>query len=250
MKPYLFHLLVLVLLAFPGFAGQETMDLLLNDGSKIKGRVMSVTASEVTVMSDFGVLRLDLQKLTADTRAKLSETSKPDSAALLQRIVELEAKVSQLQQENEQLRRGALAVSTPARTLRTPLRRQREYGACRPDPAQELLHQRHQLHRDGPSALQGNVTTRDAATMDQAVHVVQVTALHVKSAVAEVDKGVGSSLNVTWLDDHRTHFEFLDSRVDLVRARVRRVAVQSSCYSSSGLWWGSVPQRRRSQIRR
>ncbi|WP_009962601.1 hypothetical protein [Verrucomicrobium spinosum] len=116
MKPYLFHLLVLVLLAFPGFAGQETMDLLLNDGSKIKGRVMSVTASEVTVMSDFGVLRLDLQKLTADTRAKLSETSKPDSAALLQRIVELEAKVSQLQQENEQLRRGALAVSTPART--------------------------------------------------------------------------------------------------------------------------------------
>lgn len=115
MKTLLLPLLALVLLAFPGFAGQETMDLLLNDGSKIKGRMMSVTASEVTVMSDFGVLRLDLEKLTAETRAKLSETSKPDSAALLQRIAELEAKVSQLQQENEQLRRNALAASTPAR---------------------------------------------------------------------------------------------------------------------------------------
>lgn len=115
MKTFLLPLLILVLLAFPGFAGQEAVDLLLNDGSKIKGRVMSVTASEVTVMSDFGVLRLDLQKLTAETRAKLSETSKPDSAALLQRIAELEAKVNQLQQENEQLRRGALSATTPAR---------------------------------------------------------------------------------------------------------------------------------------
>jgi hypothetical protein len=78
MKTLLLPLLVLVLLAFPGFAGQETMDLLLTDGSKIKGRVMSVTASEVTVMSDFGVLRLDLQKLTAETRAKLSEANLSD----------------------------------------------------------------------------------------------------------------------------------------------------------------------------
>lgn len=115
MKSYLFHLLVLTLLAYSGFAGQETIDLLLNDGSKIKGRVMSVTASEVTVMSDFGVLRLDLQKLTAETRARLSEANRPDSTALLQRIAELEAKVSHLQQENEQLRRGALSASTPAR---------------------------------------------------------------------------------------------------------------------------------------
>lgn len=115
MKTLLLPLLALVLLAFPGFAGQETMDLLLNDGSKIKGRVMSVTASEVTVMSDFGVLRLDLQKLTAETRAKLTEGSKPDASALLQRIAELEAKVSQLQQENEQLRRNALSGATAAR---------------------------------------------------------------------------------------------------------------------------------------
>jgi hypothetical protein len=116
MKTFLPLILFLVLLAIPAVAGQETMDLLLNDGSRIKGRVMSVTASEVTVMSDFGVLRLDLQKLTAETRARLAEANRPDSTALLQRIAELEAKVSQLQQENEQLRRGVLAASTPART--------------------------------------------------------------------------------------------------------------------------------------
>lgn len=116
MKIFHSYLLALVLLVVPAFADQGIVDLLLNDGSKIKGRVMSVTASEVTVMSDFGVLRLDLQKLTAETRVKLTEAAKPDSTALLQRIAELEAKVSQLQQENEQLRRSALSASTPVRS--------------------------------------------------------------------------------------------------------------------------------------
>lgn len=116
MKVRLLLFLALVCLGAPMLLAQGTVDLLLNYGSKIKGRVMSVTASEVTVMSDFGVLRLDLQKLTAETRAKLTEGNQPDATALLQRIAELEAKVSQLQQENEQLRRNALAASTPART--------------------------------------------------------------------------------------------------------------------------------------
>jgi hypothetical protein len=62
--------------------------------------------------------------------------------------------------------------------------------------------------------------------------VVQVTVLHAKSAVAEVDRGAGISFKVTWLDDHRTHSEYLDSRVDLPRARVRQVAVLFSCYFS------------------
>ncbi|WP_050024287.1 hypothetical protein [Verrucomicrobium sp. BvORR034] len=89
------HILVLILLAFPGYMpARKRFDLFLIDGSKIKGRVMSVTASEVTLMSDFGMLRLDLQKLTAETRAKLTESNKPDSTALLQRIAEREATVS------------------------------------------------------------------------------------------------------------------------------------------------------------
>lgn len=84
------------------------------DGSKIKGRVVSMTASEVTVMSDLGVFRIPLEKLTLESRQAITSGSKPDVDALLKRIAELEGKVSQLQQENESLRRQALAAPTLA----------------------------------------------------------------------------------------------------------------------------------------
>lgn len=103
-----------------GFGQEPSTELLLNDGSKIKGRVMAVTASEVTVMADFGVLRIDLAKLTPESRAKLSEANKPDTDALLRRVAELEAKVSQLQQENEQLRRQVVSGSSTTPAYRPP----------------------------------------------------------------------------------------------------------------------------------
>lgn len=79
---------------------------------------MSATASEVTVMSDFGVLRIALDKLTPASRAEVTSLSKPDNEALLQRIQQLEAQVAQLQQENEALRRQAVSsTSSPARTF-------------------------------------------------------------------------------------------------------------------------------------
>jgi hypothetical protein len=77
---------------------------------------MTATASEVTVMSDFGVLRLPLDKLTAESRAKVGEGAKPDAEAMARRIAELEAKVAQLQTENEALR--AQSVAAPAPTYR------------------------------------------------------------------------------------------------------------------------------------
>ena len=89
------------------------LDIGLMDGSKIKGRVMSTTASEVTVMSDLGVFRIPLEKLTPESRQAITAGSKPDVDALLKRIAELEGKVSQLQQENEALRRQVVASPTP-----------------------------------------------------------------------------------------------------------------------------------------
>lgn len=86
------------------------------DGSKIKGRVVSTTASEVTVMSELGVFRVPLEKLTIESRQAITSGSKPDVDALLKRIAELEGKVSQLQQENESLRRQA--VTTPNQAYR------------------------------------------------------------------------------------------------------------------------------------
>ncbi len=90
-------------------ADETTSDLILQDGSRIKARVMSTSATEVTVMSDFGAFRIPLEKLTPASRASLSQAATPDVDALLRRIPELEARVARLQQENESMRRSHTA---------------------------------------------------------------------------------------------------------------------------------------------
>jgi hypothetical protein len=103
----------LVLGALISSGADTPIELNLLDGSRIKGRVMSATASEVTFMSDFGVSRIPLEKLTPESKQAVTMGAKPDVDALLRRVAELEAKVSQLQQENESLRRQAVASPTP-----------------------------------------------------------------------------------------------------------------------------------------
>lgn len=96
-----------------GQAAEVMSELLLKDGSRLKGRVVSTTDTEATVMSDFGVLRIALDKLTPESRASLLAQYKPDPESMLRRIKELEAQVAQLQQENANLRRQAVA-NTPS----------------------------------------------------------------------------------------------------------------------------------------
>lgn len=105
--------LCLVLFSITSVAVDAATDIGLLDGSRIKGRVMTATASEVTVMSDLGVFRIPLEKLTPESRQAITQETKPDVEALLRRIAELEAKVSQLQQENETLRKGVVSNSSP-----------------------------------------------------------------------------------------------------------------------------------------
>lgn len=47
---------------------------------------LAQAASEVTVMSDFGVLRKALDKLTAATRGEVMKQSKPNTDSLLRCI--------------------------------------------------------------------------------------------------------------------------------------------------------------------
>lgn len=105
--------LSLLLCVLPAFGADSPVDLSLLDGSRIKGKIMSSNGSEVTVMSDIGVLRIALDKLTPESRQSIELTTKPDTASLLRRIAELEAKITQLQQENENLRRQALGSPSP-----------------------------------------------------------------------------------------------------------------------------------------
>jgi len=108
----------LVVGALTSFGAETPIEINLLDGSRIKGRVMSATPNEITFMTDFGVSRIPLEKLTPESRQAVTMGAKPDVDALLRRIAELEAKVSQLQQENESLRRQAVASPTP--TYRSP----------------------------------------------------------------------------------------------------------------------------------
>lgn len=118
---YLLHAIALVAFASVICAADVFTELNLVDGSRLKGKVMSVTASEVTFMTDFGVSRISLDKLTPESKQSVTQGAEPDVDALLKRVAELEAKVSQLQQENEALRRQLAA--TPSTLLSATLRR-------------------------------------------------------------------------------------------------------------------------------
>lgn len=99
---------------------EAPVEINLLDGSRIKGRVMSVTPSEFTFMTDFGISRIPLEKLTPESRQNITQGTKPDVDALLKRIAELDAKVSQLQQENEALRRQVATAPSLTPNYRPP----------------------------------------------------------------------------------------------------------------------------------
>jgi hypothetical protein len=106
--------LLLVLCVVLAYGAAAPLEISLMDGSRIKGTVLSSDGSEVTVASEIGVLRIALDKLTPESRQSIMQITKPDTGALLRRIAELEAKIAQLQQENESLRRQALSGPAPA----------------------------------------------------------------------------------------------------------------------------------------
>lgn len=105
-----------LLLIFAGsfaLAADTPTEINLLDGSKLKGKITSNNGSEITVMSDLGVFRIPLEKLTPESKLAVSEATKPEVDALLRKVAELEAKVSQLQQENQALRRQMAASPSP-----------------------------------------------------------------------------------------------------------------------------------------
>jgi hypothetical protein len=58
----------LIICLSSAFGADSPVDLSLTDGSRIRGKVMSSNGSEVTVMSDIGVLRIAIEKLTPESR--------------------------------------------------------------------------------------------------------------------------------------------------------------------------------------
>jgi len=115
-----------------GVACANPASLNLNDGSVIKGEVSpsSPTATEVVVSTEYGVIRVPVDKITPESR-KAAGIGQPATTAQYEaRITQLEARVMALEAENAKLRRaqttgqsgaaGPPPVSRPSPTASEP----------------------------------------------------------------------------------------------------------------------------------
>ena len=97
----------------PGDAKPEPVKLSLVGGDSITGTVSGVKDGELSLITDYGVIRVPVAKLTDDSRKKLGISADANVAQLEKRVAELEALVERLRAENAQLRRQPLPTPTP-----------------------------------------------------------------------------------------------------------------------------------------
>ena len=113
-----------------GLVGAAPVSLPLKDGSILKGDVTSVTPIEITVATEYGIIRVPAAKLT-DEAKKLVGADKPPTAGQYEaRIAQLEARIKSLEEENAQLRRQSTA-SAPSSAPRSNARP----SSLAPEPA-------------------------------------------------------------------------------------------------------------------
>lgn len=96
----------------PADAKLEPVKLSLVGGDSITGTVSGVKDGNVSVITDYGVIRVPVAKLTDESRKRLGISADANVAQLEKRIAELEALVERLRAENAQLRRQP--APTPA----------------------------------------------------------------------------------------------------------------------------------------
>jgi hypothetical protein len=90
------------------------VELKLKDGSVIKGDMATANAGErtdVVVTTDYGIVRVPVDKLTEETKTKLGIGRPLTPADYEARIRTLEAKVRALEDENARLRREVAGAS-------------------------------------------------------------------------------------------------------------------------------------------
>ncbi|WP_035608081.1 bZIP transcription factor [Haloferula sp. BvORR071] len=97
----------------PTEAKREPVKLSLVGGDSITGTVSGVKDGELSLITDYGVIRVPVYRLTDDSRKKLGVAADANVAQLEKRIAELEALVERLRAENAQLRRQAPPSPTP-----------------------------------------------------------------------------------------------------------------------------------------
>lgn len=110
----------IIFLLFAGLIPGAPTSLKLVDGSLVKGEITSTTSSDVTVATEFGVVRVPILKLTEETKKAVGIGGPVNPQQPEAKIAALEARVKALEEENAQLRRQLAQSSrqgTPAPAL-------------------------------------------------------------------------------------------------------------------------------------
>lgn len=94
---------------------RERVKIELVGGDTITGTVSSSKNGSVSVITSYGVIRIPVEKLTAESRKKLGISEESSIEELRKRISELEELVARLRAENAQLRKSGSGSTTPSR---------------------------------------------------------------------------------------------------------------------------------------
>ena len=92
-------------------AGKITIKL--STGETMTGTVAGVKDQSVNLVTEYGVVRVPISKLTEEARKQLNIAPENEVAALKNRITELEALVASIREENASLRKGASTATQP-----------------------------------------------------------------------------------------------------------------------------------------
>lgn len=101
----------------PAGTKREPVKLALVGGDSITGTVSGVKDGHISLITDYGVIRVPFTKLTDESRQKLGISAEANVAHLEKRVAELEALVERLRAENAQLRRQQSSVPTTIQPL-------------------------------------------------------------------------------------------------------------------------------------
>lgn len=113
--PILTWLLLFLLVSAPAVTSQVSqaasgkVTLKLVTGESMTGTMGDVRDGSVSLITDYGPVRVPVEKLSAETKTKLGISDKVDVESLRKRVRELEDLVVRLREENANLRQAAAA---------------------------------------------------------------------------------------------------------------------------------------------
>lgn len=131
------RLFLILLLSLSSTALAEDVSVELQDGSVLKGKLVSRSPDSITVSTVLGDQIIPVQQLSQKSQAKLKLPSADDPAYLKQKIVELEKRIQALQAENQQLQRQLVAPASSTAASPAP----QVSGSQRTAPSQQQQQQ-------------------------------------------------------------------------------------------------------------